>query len=612
MKDSPDELDFLGTDPYNFLANVLSQQRTIDTHLVIAESASYIGNNEVAAVAYREAIEMARTQGSTQVLKEIYLQQIKAYVDVRLMDSSSEAVEAIENYLAIDPTPNAEVLASQGVVKYNSGDSEGAIQAFQKSLELDRFAAHVGTNLLSILFNNDDFVGMMKLLEYHTPATTGTWLGGSGDTEYILRSILHAARATNKLDVLVAIFEHVIQNPESAEVDRSGVVDGKVQQKARDVVRRRAVNLAISSLFRVYLGWLHYEYSGQHDKALELWKLAFFQRSEFFKLTNLVSSAYSDIILYIFGAFSQLIFDRALAASDPEESSQMLSLLEDLQSRERLFWKMEESAIQDVKITNLPLAKLYLTHGRKEQAQKMLDDQYYRAIEVLQDDIDWNDRYAYDALAKILFLNGQFENAKIAVSLKRFSLSNYTRRPTAPSDENAQQSAVPKSEKAAPAPEEEAQIGSSPELAKESSAGLIINEERASAAIAKGDDEPAPSDGSETPELEIERTGTCAGWHMCEDGFALWTTRTTYTCMTCADVEFCEKCHDNLVNNRTGKDRLYVCSPTHDFVMAPMEGLEEIKDQTITLNGQDISIAGWLEQVRKEWKRGIGFSGDSR
>jgi tetratricopeptide (TPR) repeat protein len=594
VKDGPEQLDFMGSDAYNFLANVLSHQRTIDIHLVIAESASYLGNNEVATVAYREAIEMARTQGSTHVLKKIYLQQIRAYVDVRLLDSSLDASEAIENYLAINPTPNAEVLASHGVVKYNNGDLEGAIQAFQKSLELDRFAPYVGINLLLILFKNEDFVGMMKQLEYYGPPTTGTWLRACVDTEHFLRAILHAARATNKLDLLITIFEHVIQNPESVEDDSPTEVGGKVQQQARDVVRGRVVNRARSSMFRVYLGWLHYEYSGQHEKALDLWKLAFFQQNWFFKLTNLDSSAYSDIILYFFGVFSQLIYDHALA-SDPEESGLMLSFLEDLQTRERVFWKMEESAIQDVKITNMPLAKLYLTRGRKEQAQKMLNDQYCRAIEVLQDEIAWNDKYAYDALAKILFLNGQFEDAKIAVSLKRFSLTEYTRRQIVPSEENAQ-SAVHTSEKAAP---EGTQIGSQ-ELAKELSTGRIDEQPATSA---EGDDEPARAEEVR----RWERTGTCAGWHMCEDGYALCTTRTTYTCMACADVEFCEKCYDNLVN-KTGKDRLYVCSPTHEFVMSPMEGLEEITDQTITLNGQDISITTWLEKVRKEWKKGMCFT----
>jgi hypothetical protein len=54
---------------------------------------------------------------------------------------------------------------------------------------------------------------------------------------------------------------------------------------------------------------------------------------------------------------------------------------------------------------------------------------------------------------------------------------------------------------------------------------------------------------------------------------------------------------------RKGQRKLFVCSPSHEFIKTPPEGLEKIKDQKIFMNGTSISFVDWLAEVRKSGKR---------
>jgi hypothetical protein len=84
-----------------------------------------------------------------------------------------------------------------------------------------------------------------------------------------------------------------------------------------------------------------------------------------------------------------------------------------------------------------------------------------------------------------------------------------------------------------------------------------------------------------------------------------WGT-TAFACTTCVDINFCQKCYDNLHSN-TGKREIFVCSPGHTFIKTPPDGLDKIEDRVITMNGKSISIAGWLTEMRKEWRTGLCF-----
>jgi tetratricopeptide (TPR) repeat protein len=555
----------------------------MEMHFAIAKTVSFIDpDSEVATAEYQKAIEIAQKQGSEEVLKEFYLQQILAYVDVRLMDSSEYALKAIENYLELDKS-NSKVFACMGVVRFQNGDNKGAIEAFQQSLELNKRDHEVGIALLRTMFKMKDYDGMVSQIEHYGHLTVGFWLRESLESSEH-RMILYAARATNKLSLLIHCYEHEIQNTQLSDEDPEAMKDADPMEKARLTLRSRTRNTAASSMFRVYLGWLYLEFLGQSDKAFELWKTAFFQRSEFFNLGNLYSSLFAtDIIPDFFALFSQLIYEKALDP-DPEVSERMLSLLENLQRREKAFYELDEYHMTDFRNMSLLLAKLYLKHGRKEEARKMLNEQFQRAIDILQDDIDWNDRSGYDVLAGLLFLNGQLENAKLAVSLKRFFASGFEAK-------------LKGEEIGTPGHGRDNSYAKDAERKEEKVEGQEQAQDNTN-----DDDSTASNEGY----VEWWAQTTCAGWYVCKNDSVIPYGATAYTCTTCVNVDFCERCYDNL-RNGTGKERLFVCNPSHDFIKTPPEGLERIKHQTITMNGKSVSFVNWLEEVRKEWRTGLCF-----
>lgn len=178
------------------------------------------------------------------------------------------------------------------------------------------------------------------------------------------------------------------------------------------------------------------------------------------------------------------------------------------------------------------------------RSAKAANEHFERAVEILRDDISWNDAYGYELLARVLFINGQEGKAKTAASLKLFFYDGY-------------------------------------------------NREDGSATEAGANDPGRP--------LSV-LCGVCAD----SGGPKVEYDTPLYTCTTCTDVDLCKGCYDNL-RNRTAEDRVFVCNPNHDFLKSPAEGLNCIKNDMMTINGGNRPIAAWLEEVQKEWKTGLYF-----
>src|SRR5205807_1025163 len=148
------------------------------------------------------------------------------------------------------------------------------------------------------------------------------------------KEIMHAARTVNKVDIVIKCYEHEIQNIQLSDEDLKEVKDSDPVKTAQKTLQNRTRRVAISSMFRVYLGWLYLEILGRPDEAFELWKTAFFQRSEFFNMGNLTSSQFTgEFIPDFFALFSQLIYEKALDP-DAEVAGRMIFHLEHLHRRE--------------------------------------------------------------------------------------------------------------------------------------------------------------------------------------------------------------------------------------------------------------------------------------
>jgi tetratricopeptide (TPR) repeat protein len=528
---------------------VLEEEKTMETSFQIARTMSYTGSFEELSISeYQDAIEMAQKQGSKDTLKKIYLEQISAFVDVRLMTFSEPARQFIENYIALDKS-NAQVYASLGVVRFQDGDYSGAIEAFRMSLSLEGNRVRtvyspsiVGIALLETMFQMKDYDSMMSEIERYGTSTVGFWFRESIDETWFQRRVMYAARKAGKLDLLIKFYQQQISNSQLSEKDLRAIKDSDPGTRAQLKLSLRSTNLAISSMFRCYLGWLYHECLGQHDEAIELWKIAFFQRSQFIKLGNIISSSFAKYIIpQHFALFSQLLYQKALQPNG-EVDGHIITLLESLRQRHQAFRDLDKySQITDQRNLNLLLARLYWRCGRKEEARKLLNDQFQRAIELLQDEIGWNDAYGYDLLARLLFSNGLEGKAKLAASLKRFFFCGYN------------------------------------------------------------------VEGHTTePSAYYQPQITCAGWCAYSDGPQVEYDSVLYACTTCTDVHFCEGCFDNL-RNQTSEDKIFVCNRNHDFLKSPAEGLECIKDDMITMNGETQSFTTWFEEVQKEWKTGLYF-----
>jgi tetratricopeptide (TPR) repeat protein len=587
-----------GENAFNFIANLSEQPKTMEIHFLIAKTMSYLAQGSKMTIAeYQKAIQMAQEQGRDDMLQQIYLQQALScfgngvFPFVRSANKD-EALKAIERYMKLDDS-NARVLAYLGVVRAEMQNNKGAIEAFQKSLELNKKDYEVGITLLRTLFKMKDYEGMMLQIDHYGIPTVGSWLRESDKFDEH-REILHAARAVNKVDRVLECYEREIQNIQLSDDDLNEVKDADPVKTAQQTLLRRKVRIAVSSMFRVYLGWLRLETLGQPDEAFELWKTSFFQRSEFFNLGNLASSRFTaNIIPYFFVRFSQLIYEKALGP-DPAVSDGMILHLEHLQRRKKVFQQLDKFSFAGANLrpVDLLLSKLYLKHGRKDEARKILNDQFQNAMDILEDDFFRNDRYGYDALATLLFLNGQLEKAELAMALKRFFVMEFD-------------------------VESEDRKDDAPERAQES---LDISDaERKDGESEVQERLPDKEDGDVSTILDNGYDSEsnwyrifCAGGYYCPyEPSPIPYHATVYTCTTCANMNFCQSCYDDL-RKETNQRKMFVCSPKHDFIKTPPEGLEIIKvegetDMLITLNGKTVSSVDWLADVRKEWKTGLCF-----
>jgi hypothetical protein len=96
------ESGFLGTGPFNFVAGVLGEQKTMESSFQIARTISFNGMRsgsryrQLSMIEYQIAIGMARQQGSESMVRRILLGQISAFVQIRIMRSDEQAQRYIE------------------------------------------------------------------------------------------------------------------------------------------------------------------------------------------------------------------------------------------------------------------------------------------------------------------------------------------------------------------------------------------------------------------------------------------------------------------------------------------------------------------------------------
>ncbi|KAJ9647100.1 hypothetical protein H2199_002086 [Coniosporium tulheliwenetii] len=470
-------------------------------------------------------------------------------------------LQQVEQYISLDKC-NYEMYTCLGIARQEHlQDQQGAIAAFRTAISLNRNDNIVFSALVYSLWETKDYSGIMELFESYDDVTVGFWIRGQLGSPRFQEMLFYAAREADKTELLIGCYEREL----SKTWDRNLNAIGKIQRdlrwglvgESRRWANERRFYTAGSSFLRCWLALLYAKYRGQPDVALNLWRTAIFRDSEVFKLCPVDSSFSTRIVPDIFAQYAGVLYNKALQ-SDGSVDGNMLTPLERLRQRYDAFQELDTilPTISNQKKIYILLAQLYIRCGRTEEARALLNEQFQRSIEILKDEIDWNDTAGYNILSKILFASGRSNAARIALSLRRFDSIGYS---GAEQDSDVEES--------------------DPGEATEDKGGHVIIVLR------------------------------CANrWDCASGSDVIWRRQPMYSCMTCVEVDFCERCYSSHVSNEKaeGAKRLYVCNSTHQFLKAPLEDWT-VKDGIMTISGRLVKVAQWLDDVEKKWDSGHGL-----
>ncbi|KAH7087293.1 hypothetical protein FB567DRAFT_591977 [Paraphoma chrysanthemicola] len=562
---------FGSSDSFNFLADLIQAHRTVDMHCCIAKTMAY-GGRSTAMLEWNKAIQLAESNGEEERLKELYYQCVLSLTEMRLMECEPTVLQLADKFLAMDSS-NYKMHACLGLARLEHlNDRLRAIEGFRTALALEPRDHLVLKALIDTLKMEDDYKGIMGLFENQDPEIISGRIRACIDHDSFQEVLFLAARESGKVQGLVESYENEIarrwtEPSKNTENDPREDSDWNDCDEAVGSFNRQQLYSAGTALLTCRLAFLHQRYRGDSQSALRLWTTVFLDQSEIFGLLN-VSSEYDMFTIPMFiGMFAELLYEAALRP-DGAVDEEVLKSLERLRYRHDVFQELQESggSRTNERTLNLFLGNLYRQIGKDDKASELLRQQFERGIELLTDDIDWNDEFGWHVLSKILFACGQKENATIAQFLCRYIRYQ---------------------------PEEE-------DGTKTTEGG----ENRA-----KETQSPQEEDKEEPLIGIVQRTGQCSMLHDCSNRKTIGKTAHWFACMTCVHVQFCEDCyvrHTSTVSNSActtaggiakQRELLSVCSSRHEHIRVPPEGWR-LKEDVVTFGGKEIQVKPWLEALR--------------
>jgi tetratricopeptide (TPR) repeat protein len=588
-------------------------------HCRIAKTMAFVGRyGELAEGEWNKAIELAETSGEKEKLQELYYQFALSLSNIRLMDCQPVVLQLAEKYLSMDSS-NYKMHACLGVARLDLDDSQGAIESLTTALALEPRDQLVARALFHTFRIENDFEGIMKLLENDDDMITSGRVRAFLEEERMQGILFFAARETGKMDFLTKCYETEISRgwtePSISEEDdpRNDSIWSEIDS-AIGVFNTREGYSGGTALLMCWLGLFYKEYQGDLQNALRLWTTVFLQQSEVFKLGDLSSQYSMTTVPKFIGLFAESLYDEALKSHGLVDEV-ILKMLERLRQRHDAFQDLDAhgASLYNEKNINLFLAKLYLQNGRDGEATELLNEQFQRGIEILKDDIDWNDHTGYHTLSKIMFAVGQKENATIAQCLRRFvhyqpEEQKYDEIRREEEDDDGSK----KMKGAAGVANIEEKEGEAPHTLKEGEDGADGADD--------GDGDKDYDDDEGPPCGIVERWGH-SGWlcsmrNDCFNHKASAPDTPTYVCMTCIQVQFCEDCYSrhsgSTINtgadtstgastndrNRAGKDfvPISICHSRHEHIRIPWDEWR-LKGDIMTVKNEEIPVRTWLEAL---------------
>jgi tetratricopeptide (TPR) repeat protein len=585
---------FGSTDTFNALANIIESERSVDVHCRIAKTAAFDGEGKIAEIEWNKAIELAEVTGKEDRLQDLYYQFIQSLTDIRLLWCEPVVLQLAKKYLALDSS-DARMHACLALARFRHlGDNNGAIDEYRTALSLEPRDNSILIALISVLWDQRDMKGILELFENRDSDITSYRIRACMDRDSYHDLLALAARDLGKIEYLVKCYETAISRPWTEppigkEYDDREEELWETLGEAFGRLNRKEHYSKGTALLTCRLADLHSRYRGDSGAALNLWTAVFLEQSEIFGLAELHSGYRMDTIPMLVDMFAELLYEDALK-SDGFVNEESLRSLERLRNRHDWFREQDRygASLTNQRNLNLFLAKLYRQTGRDAEAKELLREQFERGIELLNDDVDWNDTSGYHVLSKILFTCGQKEDAAIAQSLRR-----YTRYQ----------------------PEEDEIVDGSDTSVNILSTSGRERESTEESQVPSEEDGDEDGDEEEFPTGIVERPGrrgsgfVCSMLYDCPDSSTLTTNSPFFVCMTCVKVQFCEGCyarHTSGVGESTATSadqpcaeknkHISICSSRHEHIKVPIDGWRLTED-VMTIAGKEIPVRRWLETL---------------
>jgi hypothetical protein len=558
---SEKDLEFVNGDPFNFLARIIQQEDTIESHCLIAKTMTgqpWWEPDTLVSDEFQKAIALAEKKEDIEKLKEVYFLCVSSLTMLEYADCEQGEVALLyaEKYLALDPN-DWEMQARLGVIRWcHKHDIPSAIEAFRISISLEPKVHMVFRLLIDALFEVRDYDEIMQLFQSEDRHLTIRRLRSVIGKSSIQRHLFLAARNSGKEDFIISLYEQAIAKPWS-EIDDNG--DWPVPRGRKDylnVFNLRKNYSAGRAVLQCRLGEFYLVHLGKPQLALTQWSDAFLKNLDIFSLTDIPGGQSRSTFPELFGEFAELLHNQAFELDGSVNEGLFASLNSLKQRRDAIIDRKDSSRADGLdKSISILLARLYLQRGDLVDSQHLLNEQLKLGIEILKDDVEWNDSNGYHILSKILFISGRVSDADIAQSLRRFELYDLD-------DENA--------------------------TIAESSKPSLDN-----------DSEKNRWDRSKVSPREYIQ---CSQESCCPNGDDWVPVKPLYSCRTCLDVNFCESCYDQFLKNYANVEKpyLHLCHVGHQHVKTPQESWT-LRDDIMTIGGTKITVKSWLEKIEKEW-----------
>lgn len=597
-----------GFNPWDILAGLRIKDWTEAEFCLLARTASSRFPEKTKEY-YQKAISVA--QGIPDInrkrLKAAYEECAIESIDWDTFTHESLLENVIGEYFALDNSEKPYFMyACLGVSEQYKNPSK-AIAAFRKALELEQNDTRVWGGLMELWRRQENWDSIMGLLE-ETTATSISSTSALEGGKYVLTThwklVTHAARKTQKLQLLLEVIDRVIHAPSSQDGDHVWLKRYLVSDHGFGVIQwldlltwlppgPEATSRKILQCQQAMLWRYDLENQGEASSLFQEALLSSSDIYHFEKVTNsktpgIWAPEFDSRLPWFMYQYIEVLAEKIDSAdSDTTQTAAYQSLMLMIKRCEvmtRIFSDPDSGNMKERELARL-VAVILHKHRKPDRACAILQQHFQLVLGMIRGTIRDSLIYGPWLLSKVLHTTGYAKDAAIAMSIARFSRfcpkTNVSHKPHSAEDDAT------------------------------TSKGYVNlngtqNEEDSN------DDEIqlAMSDYAESD-------NTCSNDYDClrpaDQRLKLIGSReVSYHCMSCYQVVFCEPCYQLHVHgNKADKaDRVRWCNPNHPLIKLPIENWTlryrdedkfSLTQYVMTIDGEEITVGEWLDRIESAW-----------